>query len=63
VGAMDEHERRIEELEHDLAEAERRLASQRQRVYGGKRPFDPIRAAELQRHVDGAAARLARERD
>ena len=59
---MNERERRIEELEYQLAEAERRLAGQRQRVYGGKRPFDPIRQAELQRDVDGAAARLARLR-
>jgi hypothetical protein len=59
---VDEHDRRIEELERELAEAERRMASQRQRVYGGQRPFDPIREAELQRKVDSAAARLARER-
>ena len=59
---MDQHERRVEELEHELAEAQRRLAGQRQRVYGGKRPFDPIRAAELERNVEHAAARLARER-
>jgi hypothetical protein len=59
---VDQHEKRIEELEQELTEAKRRLAGQRQRVYGGKRPFDPIRAAELERNVEGAAARLARER-
>ncbi len=59
---MNAHERRIEQLEHELADAERRVASQRQRVYGGKRPFDPHREAELQRSVDGAAERLELER-
>lgn len=59
---MNAHERRIEELEHALADAKRRVASQRQRVYGGKRPFDPIREAELQRSLDGASERLELER-
>lgn len=58
---MNAHERRIEELEHALADAKRRVASQRQRVYGGKRPFDPIREAELQRSLDGAGERLELE--
>ena len=56
------HERRIEQLEHEVADAERRVASQRQRVYGGKRPFDPYREAELQRSLDGATERLTLER-
>ena len=56
------HERRIEELEYELAEAKRRVAGQRQRVYGGKRPYDPIREAELQRNVEGATTRLELER-
>jgi hypothetical protein len=38
------------------------VANQRQRVYGGRRAYDPIREAELQRAVDGAAERLAAER-
>ena len=38
------------------------MASQRQRVYGGKRPFDPYREAELQRSLDGATERLTLER-
>lgn len=59
---MNAHERRIEQLEHELAAAERRVASQRQRVYGGKRPFDPIRQAELQRGLDSATERLNLER-
>lgn len=59
---MDAHARRIKELEHELADAVRRQAGQRQRVYGGKRPYDPIREAELDRHVAGASERLARER-
>ena len=57
------HERRMEQLEHELADAERRVASQRQRVYGGKRPFDPHREAELQRAVEGAKQRLDLERE
>ena len=60
---MNPHERRIEELEHELANAERQAAGQRQRVYGGKRPYDPYREAELQRNVQGAGERLARERE
>jgi hypothetical protein len=59
---MNAHERRIEELEYQLSEAERRVAGQRQRVYGGKRPYDPIREAELARGVSGAIERLALER-
>ena len=56
------HERRIEQLEHEVADARRRAASQRQRVYGGKRPFDPHREAELQRSLDSATERLELER-
>ena len=59
---MNAHERRIEQLEHEVADAERRAASLRQRVYGGKRPFDPHREAELQRSLDGATERLELER-
>jgi hypothetical protein len=59
---MDAHGRRIEQLEAELAGAQRRVANQRQRVYGGRRAYDPIREAELQRALDGAAARLAAER-
>jgi len=62
VVGVNAHERRIEQLEHEVADAERRVASQRQRVYGGKRPFDPYREAELQRSLDGAAERLTLER-
>ncbi len=60
---MNTHERRIEELEHELSEAERRVARQHQRVYGGKRPYDPIREAELARNVEGAVQRLRLERE
>ena len=63
VPGVNAHERRIEQLEHEVADAERRVASQRQRVYGGKRPFDPYREAELQRSLDGAAERLTLERE
>jgi hypothetical protein len=63
VAVVNPHERRIEELEHELSDAERRVASQRQRVYGGKRPFDPHREAELERAVEGAKQRLALERE
>jgi hypothetical protein len=59
---MDDHGRRIAQLEAELADAQRRVANQRQRVYGGRRAYDPIREAELQRAVDGAAERLAAER-
>ncbi|MDX6325712.1 MAG: hypothetical protein QOK15_2066 [Nocardioidaceae bacterium] len=60
---MDSHQRRILQLEDELAHAERRVASQRQRVYGGKRAYDPIREGALQRSADGARERLQRERD
>jgi len=59
---MNAHERRLEVLEHELADARRRVEAQRQRVYGGKRPYDPIREAELQRNLNGATERLALER-
>ncbi len=62
MGFVNAHERRLEVLEHELAEAKRHAASLRQRVYGGKRPYDPIREAELERQVEGAGERLARER-
>jgi tRNA 2-selenouridine synthase SelU len=62
VTVVNAHERRIEQLEHEVADAERRVASQRQRVYGGKRPFDPYREAELQRSLEGASERLELER-
>jgi hypothetical protein len=58
---MDDHGRRVAQLEAELADAQRRLASQRQRVYGGRRAYDPIREAELQRALDGASDRLAAE--
>jgi hypothetical protein len=56
------HELRIEQYERELADAERRVASQHQRVYGGKRPYDPVREAALNRAVNGARERLERER-
>lgn len=62
MAGVNAQERRIEDLEHELAAAKRRMASQRQRVYGGKRPFDPIRDAELQRNVDAAGRRLRQAR-
>ena len=62
MAEVNAHERRIEQLEHEVADANRRVASQRQRVYGGKRPFDPISEAELQRGLDGATERLELER-
>jgi hypothetical protein len=62
VDSVNSNERRIEELEHELAAAERRVAAQHQRVYGGKRPYDPIREAELRRAVEGASQRLGLER-
>jgi hypothetical protein len=60
---MDAHQRRLEELEHELTDAQRRVTNQRQRVYGGKRPYDPIREAELQRNLDTAARRVRHERE
>ena len=63
MAVVNAHERRLEQLEHELADAERRAASQRQRVYGGRRPFDPHREAELERAVEGAKQRLALERE
>jgi hypothetical protein len=59
---MDSRERRIEQLEHELAAAERRVAAEHQKVYSGKRPYDPIRETALERSANGARERLERER-
>jgi hypothetical protein len=60
VGRVNRHDRRLAELEGELAGAERRAAGQHRRAIG--QTFDPDREANIERQVDGATERLRRER-
>jgi hypothetical protein len=59
---VNRHDRRISELESELAGAERRAAGQHRRADALGERFDPDREANIERQVDGATERLRRER-
>jgi hypothetical protein len=56
------HDRRIAELEGELAGAKRRAADQHRRADALAQAFDPIREANIDRQIAGATERLRLER-